>query len=334
VGVANTTSVNGVFKVDDENGVIGSMGNATKSGVNDPIAWKLIVSNPPRPEGNQWADNTPIGSNLFIRAITKNVTTDHRSNFNFGQLDSIFKDTDRCHLLTPQRLNWLLHDEALDSFEPRSLLSVFREWKLCGIMGSPPDVDHGLGSNAIRVTNERVVNTYPSVDGHSTNYWGNHAAGDCNSFLHWKLIEAEIQAETMYNVEADGTGTKYLGNQVRDVAGLRSLIKSQNPGMTEAQLEAEVNKRKVVKRVPRFVPRLSNTPVLTVKDREYTVKLDDGTSLTKMGYIYKLGRCKVNPKFDERVSKEPILDQCCDMRRDSLFPKLDVLVNVKEHLVN
>jgi hypothetical protein len=228
-------------------------------------------------------------------------------------------------------------------FDPQrnTPLAVFKEWKLAGIMGSPPEANHGTSYNAEWITNECVKNVYPLIDGQSVNYWKEYVSGDCNSFLFWVVIEVDIQSETCYVVEADGTGTKYVSNQRTNMERLAIDAEKAREAMPEGKekpsLQAMMDKMKYVRHVPRVVPRFSNTKSLSLEDRMYTITGEDGKPLRKLGYVYRFGRCKKNDIFEARSAQgeKPLVHNlACNMMKTTQLARIDVQVDVQEFMAN
>jgi hypothetical protein len=321
-------SINGnALDPSNPNAVIGSNALPKSSGVNDNIEAKYIVVPTKYPLGNKWADNIPLGA----LCLTRNLQARKKRNIEFisdeGGIRGIFKEADRVQILTPERVNYTLHDEALRNKKGaeggrRSLYQVADEWKVAGIMASPPEPNYAPSSYVNRLSEERYVNLRPLTDGLMTNYFGEIPAGDVNSVLFGLWVETNVGPQTTYVTETDGEGVYNLNNK----------FTVSKKGEVSMDLQT----------VPAFTVRCSDTNYLSLKNRSYTIEVYNESDPTKpkkvkkYGIPIRLGRCKVNPVYNEKVAaklKQPpgVLR---DMRLSNSLPQLNVQVDIQEKFVS
>lgn len=319
----------------DPNQVVGSNNNPKSGGTNDHVHVKIIAVPTPFPKGNRWVDTTPLGAVCFVHNF---ASMTNRANYfltDTPRTKGVFRDIDRMHMLTPERLNYLLHRDALNNRlknANRPLYEIFREWRVAGIMGSPAVADHqSRGNRNERLSDERAVDLRPCTDGHVINYWGENVAGDVNYYLFFVLIEQDISDETTYitDVERNGSGT--AGSVVDDPNLMSENIadSAEINGVPLASINLEQHLR--VPWVPRWVARYSETNYLSEDELKYVVTDSDGNEHERYGHAIKIGRCKVNQVFDQKIAMTmQAHGQMCDMNKAWMLPKLNVQVEIEE----
>jgi hypothetical protein len=339
------------LRPDDPNGVIGSNSIPKSGGTNDDIHCKYIVVPTKVPDGNRWAETIPLGAVCFIRNLRARKRRAELFVVDDGGVRGIFKEAHRVEILTPERLNFTLHYDALQNKlrgMTRSLYDIFREWKVAGINGSPPVADHRPSPYINRLSEERYVDLRPLTDAHDVvNYWGEQVAGDVNAFLFFVLIEVTPGPETTYVTDIERDGVFNLPNTYRDDEEMRRMLKDtylkegNDPATADKLVNDNVGKYMRCPAVPRWVARYSNSKYLPMKEKAYTVfyrdpESTDSVEVEKFGYAVYIGRCKVNPVFDQKMAtiKMDKAGDMCDMHKSNMLPKLDVQIDIQEKFLN
>lgn len=342
----NPTSVN----PGDANSVIGSNSIPKSGGTNDDVHAKFIIVPTKHPLGNHWAENLPLGSICYTRNCrARKLRTEKFSNNDDGNVRGVFKESDRVEILTPHRVNFHLHRDRI--MNPRAmnrpLYEIFTEWSVAGVMGSAAVTEHKQSPYVSRISEERYVDIRPLTDGRIVNDFGEQVAGDVNSFLWHVLIEVDLQGETCYVTDVEREGVFNLGNMYTDQEEVRRMLVEgyEFDGLStdEAKQKAQANLAKYLRcqHAPRLVARYSQTNYLPKSAREYKIKLydpetDTTEEITRYGYAVKIGRCKVNPVFNEKIAINGTYKEgeMRDMSRSWLLPKLDVQVEICETFIN
>lgn len=335
------------------NDVIGSQKTGSSDGVNDDVDVKLCIVPSLLPKGNRWTDNIPSGSLVFVRSkfgrLSLERTRKKKDKTFYDKIPYLFKDIDRVECATIEQLNAIMHMEALDNtradFYTRTLRHIFKSWVCAGVMISSRVQD---SRQKERLTSERVVNIRPVTDGKVINVWGDSVAGDVNSHLFLVLQEADIDANTQYGctIDSENASALWLKNTVNDLeqaaADAQEALdkwsnrKSHKKGeMSNDDYYAKMlTKFTKVPFVPRIVARFAKDKYLPYEDRCYTVTTVNGNKLKKCGLVIYIGKCLVNEAFSTNIARRSAPGSILDMAESYKLPKIDVLVNVKDHNLN
>jgi hypothetical protein len=329
------------------NKVIGSRGTATTDGVNDDLDCKLLIIPAEFPANNTLSDRIPCDSLVFGRNFRFHAP-EYRPNqqvtdfvMRQGGQRYLMKEHERLQVATPEHLNAILHRDALHNIRAdhheRSLEKIFKEWQPIGIMVTPSVKKENQEG---RQTTERVVNLRPITDGKVINHgWADNVNGDLNAHLHIVLQYADIGPSTTYFVEQSLDAPAItLSDQVMDQTlaedDAEEFINTCGENLNEDEIAQVRRYFSKVTFVPRLVAMYSQSKHLPLSAKKYTVTTTSGRKIEGVGMEMYIGRCTANPAFDKRSMVQNTNGSMMNIGKAMALPRLDVLVNVNNTLLN
>lgn len=283
----------------------------TSDGVNDVLSVALYHVNSPTPAGNKWSTHTPVGAFLFVRSESRTKVRKRAESAAFGS-NIALRASDRLHMVTPERLNYLMHERALDNtrpdfWEPNQLQLILNEWRPLAFNNSsisPTEDERATTVEVMRNTfyapDNNVVKRNLITEGpidYALNYWGGIPSGSYMCHLFFLLIEVNIDSSggTIYDTGGD-TGFRSLGCEFVDAARYEKEMKQR------ASLAPP--KQFTCKYVPRLVAKWSTRDYLTLEERKYTIVDEFDQVLARVGQAIYVGRCANNRDHDHTASRK------------------------------
>lgn len=332
-----------VFNVNNNSVIPGMMDNDASDLVNETITMTMVITNTDMPEGNNHIDNIPEGSFLFMKA----PKDPNERQLLSAELGENFNYADLMEACVPQKLNYILHDQALDmksrDFRPLSIQDVVNEWKPIGFLNDAPvPQNFRPAKNAKRLLNARFVGVVVRGNLQVLNLWGRLPSGRSRMHLHLLVCEENIGEYTQYTFgrNKEHPELRSLSNKVKNEDEvIARCLKEWNelPAEDRKNMTKEdfIRENTRLRFVPKIIPFSSNRRRPTRKELEYTVIGSDGKPMTRTGLSIYCGRVVKNIACNGELSDKPSAS-IKTMRSvfDITKEKMDIHINVSDFLMS